>query len=222
MKNFDFYEFAGILAPGAVFLFGLSQLYPSLSVVVQGKDFTVGSLGLFIVLSYVAGHLIQGFGNLLESGWWNLWGGMPTDWIKTGKHELLAESQIELLQTQLQPKLELSNSIEIISLPRKSWIGLVRQIYAAVAANNRTQRIDIFNANYGLFRGIATAFTGLTLLLLIEHRLTYWKALLLLLTGIGMALYRMHRFGKAYARELFVQFLQIPLPKLTENKGTEA
>jgi hypothetical protein len=32
------------------------------------------------------------------------------------------------------------------------------------------------------------------------------------------ALYRMHRFGRHYARELFVQFLQLAMPEGADQK----
>jgi len=42
MKTFDFYEFAGILVPGAVLLFGLVQLIPGLAAALGGKELVVG------------------------------------------------------------------------------------------------------------------------------------------------------------------------------------
>ncbi len=211
MKNFDFYEFSAILAPGAVLLFGISLLYPNLGVILQGKDFTVGQLGLFVILSYVMGHLLQAIGNFLENIWWKIWKGMPTDWVRTSRHRLLTESQIVLLQQQLPNKLGLDESIEIPALNEKTWFNLTRQIYAAVAAANRNQRIDIFNANYGLLRGIASALIIILILFTLEHKLSNWRLSILVCFGVVIALMRMHRFGKYYARELFVQFLQLPL-----------
>ena len=38
----------------------------------------------------------------------------------------------------------------------------------------------------------------------------YWQIAFIILVSAGVALYRMHRFGVRYARELFVQFLQLP------------
>lgn len=69
--------------------------------------------------------------------------------------------------------------------------------------------MDTFNGNYGLNRGIASALLIGLVLLLFVHGLVYWQFALLLLFSAGIALYRTYRFGVRYARELFVQFLQI-------------
>ena len=214
MKNFDFYEFAGVLTPGTLFLYSISLIYPNLAIYIQGKDFTVGQLGLFVILSYVAGHLLQALGNLIEWLYWNIYGGMPTDWVRTNKTKknfLISEQQIDLLERQIQSKLKLTEPFTFSDkLSKKDWSGLTRQICAAVQTGERSQRIDIFNGNYGLFRGIASAFLGALILLTIENGLTYWKISLLLLSGFGVAIFRMDRFGKYYAREVFIQFLQLP------------
>src|SRR5262249_34772860 len=66
MKTFDFYEFAALLTPGAVLLYAVSRICPEAAPFIEAKGFTLGDLGLFIMLAYVAGHLVQAFGNLIE------------------------------------------------------------------------------------------------------------------------------------------------------------
>ena len=68
----------------------------------------------------------------------------------------------------------------------------------------------MFNGNYGLNRGIASALLIGMVLLLFVHGFIYWQTILIILVSVGVALYRMHRFGILYAREVFVQFLQLP------------
>ncbi|MEL4895403.1 hypothetical protein [Crocosphaera sp. Alani8] len=84
-------------------------------------------------------------------------------------------------------------------------------------SNANIFRFDIFNGNYGLFRGIASAFIVSFILFLIENGFNNWKILLLLLLGILMSLLRMYRFGQLYAKELFFQFIQLPKPTKTTN-----
>src|SRR5258706_15397682 len=106
MKNFDPYEFTSLILPGAIILYGLSLLFPELKLIVQNKDFTVGDLGLFVILSYAAGHIIQGVGNIIEWVWWKI-SGKPTDWIRIGKGDLLSSAQIIQLEKDLPKKLGL-------------------------------------------------------------------------------------------------------------------
>jgi hypothetical protein len=234
MKTFDFYEFAGILVPGAVLLFGLVQLIPGLAAALGGKELVVGNLGPFVVLSYAAGHIVQALGTLIEPRLWALrwWGGaLPTDriWgdVKTGKGGVLSPPQIATLAAQLQPKLGLTTPLDPSTLNKSAWPGLTRQVYAAVAASNRASRVDIFNGTYGMMRGLACSLlillaviAGHILIALIPFvhsgvpggtilRLAAIDVVLLLM--VLLILYRMYRFGLYYGRELFVQFLQLPL-----------
>src|SRR6266487_3369807 len=62
MKKFDFYEFAGVLCPGAVVVFGLAKLHPQLAPLIVKDDVSLGDLGFFVILSYVAGRLVLGVG----------------------------------------------------------------------------------------------------------------------------------------------------------------
>lgn len=209
MKSFDFYEFTGILVPGAITLVAILLLFPPARTSVFSSDLTVGDLGLFVVLAYAAGHLTQAVGNGVEWVFWKVLREMPTDWVRTRAHPLLADAQIQALQTKLSSELNVQTTIDGNTLSSGAWYSITRQIYAAVAAQSRNSRVDIFNGNYGLNRGIASALLIGLVLLLFVHGLSYWQIELLLLVSAGVALYRMYRFGVRYARELFVQFLQL-------------
>ena len=89
MRKFDFYEFAGIITPGAITLVGVATIFPSLQGILLNKALTVGDLGFVLILAYAAGHMVQAAGNLLEWCWWEVQKGMPTEWIRTGKGNLL-------------------------------------------------------------------------------------------------------------------------------------
>lgn len=210
MKTFDFYEFTGILVPGAVTLVGVLLIYPQFHTTFFSSDISVGDLGLFVVLAYAAGHLTQAVGNGIAWLWWQAWQGMPTDWVRTRHHHLLAESQVRALQAKLSSELNEQTMIDAATLTSRSWYSLTRQIYAALAAQSRSSRVDMFNGNYGLNRGIASALLIGMGLLLFVHGFIYWQTILIILVSVGVALYRMHRFGVLYAREVFVQFLQLP------------
>jgi hypothetical protein len=211
MKSFDFYEFAGVLAPGAVVLLALHLLAPGM-LGVSLATISAGSLGVLTVFAYVAGHLTQALGNMVDKAWWAIAGGIPSDWIRTRPNKLLADQQIALLPQKLETILGLGAAPDVAKLSKAEWAGLTRQVYAAIAAAQRAQRIDTFNGSYGLNRGIGSAFLVLAAVTLIRDSSQWFAALFW--TGLAfMALTRMHRFGKHYARELAVQFLQLPTPK---------
>jgi hypothetical protein len=215
-KQFDFYEFAGIVMPGAILIAGLAQLIPAVGSVITVKDISLGSLGLFLILAYAAGHLVQSIGNFLEFAWW-WYPGMPTDWVRSDRGHLLSPSQRSALEQQLPKKLALEGSFSFSAVSAKQWFAVSRQVYAAVAAATRSSRVDTFNGNYGLNRGLAAAFLVLGIVTLIQSRAN-WPYALGLAIAAALALFRMHRFGRHYARELFVQFLQLPMPENADEK----
>ena len=80
MQKFDFYEFTGVISPGIVALLIVAVIWPEHVSCIQKLDLSLGGFGLAISLAYVAGHLIQSSGNVLESAWWYICRGQPFDW----------------------------------------------------------------------------------------------------------------------------------------------
>lgn len=220
MKEFDFYEVIGVIAPGMVLIVGAVFLFfPDQQQNLMGiANLSLGSLGVGLILAYVAGQLLQAVGNVLDTVWWSLWGGMPTDWVRSGKHALIAESQRNLIRERICIMLN-NSSFDLSATDTKHWYSITRQIYAAVSAAGRAARVDIFNGNYGLCRGIAAGF----LLLLAGSIIVNWRAWQIetvLVILIAFSIYRMHRFGVRYGRELFVQFL-LQLPAISKEGETK-
>ncbi len=206
MRKFDFYEFVGVLLPGVVLLTVVGLVFPSLKADIVGTDMSVGDFGWRTMLAYVVGHLLQGIGNLIERAYWWFWGGMPTDWIRSGKRPLIAGEQQRLLQHNVR-KLLGNEAFELEKVNSHQWDSITRQVYAYVSDAGLSYRVDVFNGNYGLFRGVASALLVSLVLVLITDW-TAWRAEFLIAVLGALAIYRMHRFGVRYGRELFVQFIQ--------------
>jgi hypothetical protein len=218
MRQLDFYEFAGVLLPGVVLLTAMGLVFPEKRAELIGGDLSVGDLGWTTMLAYVLGHLLQGVGNLIEKAYWGFWGGMPTDWIRSRRRPLIAGQQAQLLQENLR-KLLADEAFELTrELESHQWYSLTRQLYAHASDSGLAQRVDVFNGNYGLFRGLVAAFL-LVLIVVVVRDWTDWQAELFLIGLITVSLYRMHRFGVLYARELFVQFIQASIKTETKNAG---
>lgn len=212
MRQFDFYEFAGILVPGTIVLAALYLAFPSSHALLGTDGLSIGEFGLAVILAYAAGHIVQGFGNLLEKAWWRPWGGMPTDWVGAGKGDLISSDQAAALAHSLRVMLGKPDFEMRPGTRPAGWYGTTRQIYAAVAKAGQAGRIDTFNGNYGLCRGLAAALCMALVIGVAQTGLCHWPLMLCLLGGVAMCVYRMHRFGVHYARELFVQFLASRTP----------
>ncbi len=145
-----------VLIIGVIFLFYPDQQQNCLNFV----NLSLGSLGVGLILAYVAGQLLQVLGNWIENIWWKLWGGIPTDWLRSGKHDLVSIPQRDLLKTHICEILK-SPAFEPQTNSPKEWHSITRQIHASVSAEGRSDRVDVFNGNYGLCRGLVAAFSVL-------------------------------------------------------------
>jgi len=200
------YEFLGVMVPGVVLTYGLSLLFPELGIIKAADKVSFGDLGLLLVLAFVAGQLVQAAGNVVEWIWWFI-GGWPSDWIRTKRRHILAAKQYPLVQDKLKSVLKIASEPKDIS--DCDWHAVTRQVYAAVANAGRATRVDIFNGNYGMFRGVVAAVVVLIAAGLLSHKISDWRVYAGLVFMLILALARMHRFGVYYSRELFIQFIQL-------------
>jgi len=199
----SFYEQIGIVIPGSVLMFGLVLYYPELKLLTNKDSMSVGELGLFVLIAYAAGHLIAAIANALENLFWAAVGGMPSDWVTHDPPGLLSTEQVENVRTRIETRLSITIA-KMAGLDRKMWWPISRQIYADVATNGKPDRIDTFNGNYGLNRGLAAACLVLIVVALAHAD---WLIAVGLFIGACIYGYRTYRFGVHYARELYLQFL---------------
>lgn len=199
--KFDSYEYISVIVPGFVVLIAASHVYPAILPVLK-TNLTLGDLGVALIIAFVTGHLLQAVGNLLETIIWKFKGGMPTRWATKPKTTLLTAAQL----SRLGKKLETDFSSDLASLENDR--APVREIYLRLQKAEKSEMIDKFNRNYGLMRGIAVAFIISTIIIFL-HDPFNWKGALGLATLSAIALYRMIRFGIYYARELYVEYLNL-------------
>lgn len=207
--EFDYYELRGVLTPGATVLLFVLVLFPSELPALKPNELSVGEFGILLLGSYIAGHLLQAIANQFEDLYWKrLRGGWPSDWVRSNKKILIAPVQREALSGALHSVLRLT--IEPTEkLSERDWQGITNQMRASVQAANRDRRLEVFNSNYGLFRGMSLALLLDLSLVVLNHGLGQLTLLAGLVVAVGLSLARMDRFSIHYSRELFAQFLQL-------------
>ncbi len=202
-RDFGFYEYAGIIIPGAVLGAGILWLTPEGRVLITHEGLSFGALGLFVILAYALGQLVQGIGNGIEWAWWKALGGRPTEQVLAGK--LLSAEQHGRLMASLARDPNVPRNTSQLSTTER--LAIVREVHSVVAAAGRDKRVETFLGNYGLLRGLAASFLVLTVLALTLGQGTMtavaFGALLL------VAVQRMNRFSKYFALELFIQYLLV-------------
>ena len=204
IDKLDAYELIDVVAPGSVLLFGAMLLFPAVRASFGLEGIELGGFGLFVILSFVAGHLVQAVGNLVETLIWLPFGDMPTSWVLRPGQRLLDATQLERLRQACSREF----GIESGRLDARSWSSVTREIYSAVKARGTTERVDAFNRTYGFMRGIGSAFLVLSAVVVWYDRRAWGWALAGSATA-GLAFFRMVRFGERYGREVLVEFIRI-------------
>lgn len=211
-KEFKFYDFAGILMPGAILIIGFILLYDPDNTLkgFTNLQLTIGDFGLFLILAYAIGHIVQAVGNWLENQWWQIRRGLPTTRCGLRNDGVISGEQRLRLLERARADFGLIVTDSGIPVNEKDWHILVRRMYSQVKNSERADRPDTFNGIYGLSRGLATAFTIVAVASFFIWGLQRWPISAFLSIFALLALYRMDRFGRHYARELFVQYLNLP------------
>lgn len=193
-KEFSFYEFVGILVPSTILLFCINIII-SVKYNLKLVDFAeIGETLIFIIISYGVGHLLQAIGNIFESIVWFIYGGMPTSWLnkKNRFNNYLFEQDFNQKILE-KTKLKFGEGIKDYG----------RITYNFLFIKEKTKRIDLFNGNYSLFRGLSISFLIISIIFLFYFP---FNSLLYPLIPFLLATLRMIRFAKYYATEVFRTF----------------
>lgn len=205
--TFDPYEYIAIVVPGAVAALGLIIEWPELKAVIVDGALTIGGLGLFIILSFILGHLVQAGGNFIEALFWKPFGGKPTDWVLKPDQTLLSSAQRDRLIDLLSR--HQNRPIDFSTMTKSVWSAITREIYSTLSKAQCTQRIDAFNRTYGLMRGITAGLLVLAIIFYMADPGDFKRIGVAIFLAI-LALYRMFRFGRNYGRELLVEYVDLP------------
>lgn len=226
MRNIRlFVEFASVVMPGAVLLLMLSLLFEPQDWLISG--FPGSALGLVagIVFSFAAGHLLQGFSQLVvERIWTKIQLRSTTEWAIArfaGREadRYLTADQLTQLEAQYPAKLGIPfpaagaadpNTIESVVAHAEAYL------YSAKVG----ERLDDLHADYKLNKGLFNAFLLVSACLILS--LPGWLpvsagawALPALAASIFAAvcfLVRTRYHSRKYAQTLFLQFLATSSP----------
>ncbi len=197
-KEFSFYEFVGILVPGVTLLF-FSDVIIELVYQKTIIDFSkVGESIVFLIIAYGMGHILQAVGNVFESVMWKVFGSMPTQWLtkknRFGNYLFDLEQSEKIKEKMFQQFGEKAG--KDYGRAVYNWLSLKEKI--------TEKRIDVFNANYSQFRGLTVTFYSLAAIVWIYLG---WKLMLVPLCLGLLSNFRMFRFAKLYATEIFGTYL---------------
>jgi hypothetical protein len=114
MRNFSFYEHI----PGAIFVIGLIIILPELRSFFQQDGVSIGDLGAILLVAYAAGQGIAALGNVIESAWWKVQGGMPSCWVVGEEPRILHPAQVKQLEGHISERLKIP-SLKLQAMGRR-------------------------------------------------------------------------------------------------------
>lgn len=205
-KSFDAYEVVGVIAPGVVVTLLLALENSSLRSLLGKDGLSVGDLGLFLVLAFVLGHLLQALGNALEVVVWPI-GGLPTNRARFAKTKLVTPAQRNALQAKVAAMEGDAKALE--TYDRAAWQAVTTRAYSVIRAAGRAIRIDNANRTYALGRGLTAGFGVCLVWYVVMHRQD-WHTIAALVVMLAASVWRMRRAGVHYARALVLEFIDTP------------
>lgn len=218
MEQFKLYDLIAVVGPGAVLVISLSLLFPESARLLTNKDLSVGEFGMVLIASYLAGNLMAPISHLVQAAWFRCCGGNHTDRIPQKESKILHRAEIDALNAKLRAASILRMDEDVRGITLTHWRSVVRRMRAYLAAQGSLDRIEVFNAHYGLNRGLAAAFLILSIVVGSTQGLaTSWRIILPLLGGMTLAIYRMNDFGYYYATELIRHFLNLTVKPQTQT-----
>jgi hypothetical protein len=232
--RFNFYDFLGYIIPGAfvtlLFIYTIGSIFGTLNQIfsyISGLGETI----IFLMISYLVGHLIQARGRQIELKEKDKWGGyFSIQFLREGNQFYTAKFK-DILKKKAKAQFGLDVDISGNQQDKRHQ-EIFNLCYAFVVQKGVSRQTDIFNAIYGMFRALLAIreiavflFSVLTLynivtlsIVFFNHGLGWYQAesinliVSLVLLGISVVSYkylssRFQHFAQRFVDSIFQNFL---------------
>jgi len=213
IARFSFYDFIAGVIPGILFLWGISLLSGWIKIPLEGG---LAETSVLIALAYVTGLVLQGISQgLTEKILLQIWGGFPSArWLMPYDTKFSKEYKSKIkkavedkysikVEDQLSEEEQLKQNQEIFYL-----------CYNAVDKEKLSDRPQIFNAHYGLFRCLLTTFSllflsdlGVLFFSTPQKKSVIYGVLIFTTIGAVVSYYRARKRGEDFAKSIYDLFL---------------
>jgi hypothetical protein len=217
VARFSLYDFIAAVIPGLLFIWAVSFFSSAMNATINiPLSGNISETSILISLAYIIGLLLQGISQGITEKilLWH-WGGFPSaKWLLEDDKHLSKEykSQIKKL---VENKYHISAKD---NLPLAEQLKKNQEIfylcYNAVEKAKISERPQIFNAHYGLFRCLLTSFSLLFIacvILLICGDLTNKEVVIYVeaffLIGILVSYFRTKKRGQDFAKSIYDLFI---------------
>jgi len=157
-SRFSFYDFLGYIIPGAfvtlLIMYTIGSIFGTLNQVFS----YIGGLGetvIFLVISYLIGHLIQARGRQIELKEKDKWGGYFSIQFLRKDNDFYTSDFKNILKKQAKAQFGLPVDIRgDQNQEDKRHQEIFNLCYAFVIQKGISRQTDIFSAVYGMFRAL--------------------------------------------------------------------
>jgi hypothetical protein len=213
ISRFSLYDFIAALIPGILFLWVISIFADPIDIPFTGG---LADTSVLVALGYVTGLILQGISQgLTEKILLKAWGGFPSArWLLPDNNKLSNEYKSKIKQI-IEDKYSIKSNDEHSKeeqLKRNQEIFYL--CYNAVDKEKLSDRPQIFNAHYGLFRCLLTTFTLLFLfdlgVLLFgepQKKSVICGILVFAIIGAVVSYFRAKKRGEDFAKSIYDLFL---------------
>lgn len=213
MNNFqyNFYEFLSYIFPGFTFLGAFIYFVSKFNLHIWGYLNSVDagwSIVIFLAISFVVGHLIQGVSTPIEKLIYKLeWGGYPSEKLLQEDDNYFSKEYKQLLRQKISTLFKLSNK----SKPQEIFYSC----YHFLIQKGAGQRIERLLAMHGFYRGmmtmcgVSTIIFFLTFLGIREFELAIATIIFLFSTLVFYK--RFLRFSFRFAESVYKEFFILNL-----------
>ncbi len=160
MQNkFNFYDFVGYVIPGSlacVFILWLFAGLFAFTIPIEVKS--VGESILFLGLAYFVGHLVQAYGNSIETKSVNKWGGWFSEQFLRDENSyytpIFKSALRDAMKSVFGETAEFGGNDESHKARRQELFNLC---YTLIVQEGAALHTEIFNGVYSLYRGMLAA-----------------------------------------------------------------
>ncbi len=213
IARFSLYDLVAALIPGILFLWGISMFSDSINIPFTGG---LAESSVLVALGYVTGLILQGISQgLTEKVLLKIWGGFPSArWLLPDDTKFSKEYKSKIKKT-IEDKYSIKANDEQSKeeqLKRNQEIFYL--CYNAVDKEKLSDRPQIFNAHYGLFRCLLTTFTllfffdlGVLLFGEPQNKSVIFGVLVFAIIGAVVSYFRTKKRGEDFAKSIYDLFL---------------
>jgi hypothetical protein len=199
--SLDTYEYVGVVVPGTIPVLVGAYLFPDIRSLATLGGIELGTLGLFIIISFIAGHFVHIVAKFFE--WLEDLCGVGLKDIPFSKNRGgVSDIQWNRFVAACEHRLRVHSN----QFSKRNFNGFRIEIVSLLGVEH-TKRMEIFNRTYGLLRGLSAGFFLSCILYIFFSDGASLQNVFILLCAASLMYIRKRQFANLYFQDLVASFV---------------